>query len=421
VAATKVREAMADSPVILLHGARQCGKSTLAEAIADHAGVPVRTFDDVETYRFAIEDPKGFVAAIGPASRDGYTPAVLDEIQRVPEIFTTIKASVDRFRYPGRFLVTGSSNVLTLPKLSDSLAGRMEVIDLYPLSQGEIEGVRDGFVDAVFADKFAPDADYRDDRLIERTVRGGFPEPALRRSHSRLSTWFEGYVRTMIDRDVRDIANIEHSTNLHRMLALIAQRAGSPLNKQSISSDAGLPNSTADRYFELLASVFFIHRVYPWWTNASAKLVRSPKVYVQDSGLLCALLDANVATLEKNRQLFGLVLENFIAGELRKQVSWADRKVNLLFLRTARQQEVDFVLEDAAGRVVAIEARAAATIQAADLRGMRFLRELAGERFVRGFFLYTGTEPILVDRDVWALPVSALWRLGFQPHRDAGS
>lgn len=409
---------MADTPVILLQGARQCGKSTLADKIARDIGATTRTFDDLETYRFAIEDPKGFVASVAPVTERGYSPAVLDEIQRVPEIFTTIKASVDRNRFPGRFLVTGSSNVLTLPKLSDSLAGRMEVIDLFPLSQGEIEGLRDGFIDAVFANDFAPDADYRDDRLIERTVRGGFPEPALRRSVSRLSSWFDGYVRTMIDRDVRDIANIEHPTNLHRMLALIAQRVGSPLNKQSVSSDAGLSHSTADRYFELLSSVFFIHRVPPWWTHASAKLVRSPKVYVLDSGLMGSLLDVGVAALERNRQLFGLVLENFVAGELKKQTSWSDRKTTLLHLRTAKRQEVDFILEDAGGRVVAIESKAAATIQPADLRGMRFLRDLAGERFVRGFFLYTGTEPILVDRDIWALPVSALWRLGARPHDD---
>lgn len=418
VVAAQVRTAMADTPVILLQGARQCGKSTLAEAIAHDIGATIRTFDDLETCRFAIEDPKGFVNTVAPVDDGRYLPAVLDEIQRVPEIFTTIKASVDRHRFPGRFLVTGSSNVLTLPKLSDSLAGRMEVIDLYPLSQGEIEGVRDGFVDAVFAEKFAPDADYRDDRLIERIVRGGFPEPALRRSPGRLSTWFDGYVRTMIDRDVRDIANIEHATNLHRMLALIAQRIGSPLNKQAVSSDAALPASTAERYFDLLASVFFIHRVPPWWTNASAKLVKSPKVYVLDSGLMCSLLDAGVGTLEKNRPLFALALEGFIAGELRKQTSWATRKTNLLHLRTAKQQEVDFLLEDAGGRVVAIEAKAAATIQPADLRGMRFLRELAGDRFVRGIFLYTGSEPIEVDVDTWALPVSALWRLGARPHCD---
>lgn len=419
VVASNVLEAMGDTPVVLIQGARQCGKSTLAEAIAAQFGATMHTFDDLETYRFAIEDPKGFVASVSAITSSGYGRAVLDEIQRVPEIFTTIKASVDRHRYPGRFLVTGSSNILTLPRLADSLAGRMEVVDLYPLSQGEIEGRRDGFVDAVFADTFEPDADYQDPRLIERMVRGGFPEPALRRSPTRLHPWFDAYVRTMIDRDVRDIANIEHATSLNRMLKMISLRIGSPLNKQSISSDAGLPYSTADRYFDLLSSVFFIHSVPPWWTNASARLVKSPKVYVLDTGLLVALLDQSIASLERDRQMAGLVLENFIAGELRKQCSWSQRKAMLQYLRTAKQQEVDFVLQDATGSVVAIESKAAATIQPADLRGMKYLRELAGEKFVRGIFLYTGTEPIMVDREVWALPVSALWRLGAQPH--AGS
>lgn len=411
---------MSDTPVILIQGARQCGKSTLAEAIARQFGASIHTFDDVETYRFATEDPKGFVNSVSSVSEGTYSRAVLDEIQRVPEIFTTIKASVDRHRYPGRFLVTGSSNILTLPKLADSLAGRMEVVDLYPLSQGEIEGHRDGFVDALFDDVFELDADYRIDDIFERVVRGGFPEPALRRSLGRMHTWFDAYVRTMIDRDVRDIANIEHAPNLHRMLKMIALRIGSPLNKQSISSDAALPYSTADRYLELLSSVFFIQKVPPWWTSASARLVKSPKVYVLDSGLLTSLLDMGVNSLQKDRQIFGLVLESFIAGELLKQCSWAKRKTTLEFLRTAKQQEVDFVLQDAAGSVVAIEAKAAATIQPNDLRGMHYLRELAGKRFVRGVFLYTGTEPILVDREIWALPVSALWRLGAQPHREPG-
>jgi predicted AAA+ superfamily ATPase len=409
-------EAMSDTPVVLLQGPRQCGKSTLAQSIAKRLDAKVLTFDDPGMLRFASEDPSGFLDTVAWVDGKAYQKVVLDEIQHVPELFLAIKAAVDRNRLPGRFLLTGSANVLTLPRLSESLAGRMEILDLYPFSQGELEGHRDGFVETLFQDDFKPEKWEPDSDLIPRMVRGGFPEPALKRSGARLRSWFTSYARTLNERDVRDLANIERAPQLHRMLSLIAHRVASPLNKSGLASDTGVPFSTLERYFELLRSVFFVHLVPPWWTSASARLVRSPKAYVLDTGLLCALLQLDEGGLSANRDALGPVLENFVAGELLKQCRWSQAKRDLCYLRTARQYEVDFVIEEPSGSVVGVEVKAAATIQSSDLRGMRFLRDLAGDRFRRGIILCLAKEPSIVDRDVWALPVSALWRLGANKH-----
>lgn len=414
-AETSIDEAMADTPVVLLLGARQCGKSTVALRIADRYGANVVTLDDPASLRFAEQDPTGFIQSIAEVRDDGYQRAVIDEVQKAPGLFPAIKASVDRHRHPGRFLLTGSANVMSLPKLAESLAGRMEPIDLYPLSQAELEGNRGGFVDSLFAESFDHEGIASPWDIFERVEAGGFPEPALRRTGSRRRQWFQSYLRTMVERDIQEISHIERSPQLHRVLSLLALRVGSATNKTSLANDAGLPQSTLSRYLELLQAVFFIQATPPWWTNTSSRLVKSPKHYFVDSGLMASLMGFDAAAMKADRTRFGGLLENFAANELLKQCRWGKVRPELSYFRTASQLEVDFVLEDPQRRVVGIEVKASSTVQESDLRGLRHLRELAGSRFVRGVILYLHDQVTAVDRDVLALPISALWRVGARP------
>ena len=403
---SRLREALADSPVVLLHGARQTGKSTLVQHIAatDH---PARylTFDDAAVLSAATTDPTGFLAGI-----DG--PVALDEVQRAPELFLAIKANVDRLRRPGRFLLTGSANVLMLPKLSESLAGRMEILPLWPFSQGEIAGRREGFVDMLFGGgpgKFRSKAQEKDD-LADRILRGGYPEARARDSWRRRRAWFSSYVSTIVQRDVRDLANIEGLNTMPRLLTLLASRVGVHLNHAEVSRSLGIPQSTLKRYMALLETTFLIQLLPAWSSNLSKRLVKSPKLYLNDTGLAAALLGQGDEKALRDSQRWGPLLENFVVSELRKQVGWSQTEPGLFHYRTLTGQEVDVVLESPSGDLVGIEIKAAATVNVGDFRGLRSLAEQTGKRFRQGLVLYRGRETVPFAKHMHAVPLQALWQ-----------
>lgn len=407
---TRLREALGDRPVVLLHGARQAGKSTLAAAVASGPH-PARyiTLDDAATLATARADPTRFIR--------GFTePVVLDEVQRAPELFLAIKASVDRDRRPGRFLLTGSANVLLLPRLSDTLAGRIEVLTIWPLSQGEIEGVREGFVDAVFQETL-PSLPAETDlwpRLIERIFRGGFPEAVTEDDPGRRDAWFGSYITTILQRDVREVSNIEALTAMPRLLALLAARSGSLLNVSELSRSAGMPLTTLKRYLALLQIAFLVQTVPPWSANLGKRLVKAPKALLTDTGLVVYLLGISGDRLDVNGTLAGPLLESFVAMELRKQITWSKTRPAMFHFRTSTGHEVDFVLETRGGRLVGIEVKATASLGANDLKPLRLFAEATGRRFHRGVLLYTGSEALAFGPNLHALPVSALWRLDVQ-------
>jgi hypothetical protein len=397
-----------DRPVVLLNGARQTGKTTLVrELLSDVRRMRYLTFDDAPVLAAAQTDPAGFVAGLGD-------PVVLDEIQRAPELFVALKAAVDRDRRPGRFLLTGSANVLLLPRLSESLAGRMEIHTLRGFSQGELEGRREGFIDAVFARTFTPPAPSADlpRALVARVLRGGFPEPALKRSAARRATWFRDYVATLLQRDVRELANVEGLTALPHLLAVLATRSAGLFNLADVSRVVGLPQTTLKRYLTLLEALFLIEFLPAWHARAARRLVKAPKLFVSDSGLAAHLLGVEAAHLRRERRGLGPLLETFVVAELRKQAAWSRTRPGLHHFRTQSGREVDVVLEDARGRVVGVDVKAAMGLGSSDWHGLRALREAAGARFVRGVVLYGGQEPLPFGPDLWALPVDALWRLG---------
>ncbi|MSP61811.1 MAG: ATP-binding protein [Myxococcales bacterium] len=410
--AAVLAEALRDSPVVLLNGARQTGKSTLVQTLAiDGHPAAYVTLDDATAFAAAVSDPAGFLAGF-----DG--PVVIDEVQRAPGLFRALKAEVDRRRTPGRFLLTGSADILLLPHLSESLAGRMEVHTLWPLSQGEIEGVEEGFIDALFAPRGAlriprdlRGGEGRAD-LVRRIAAGGLPEPLQRASEKRRAAWFSSYVSTLLSRDVRDLANVEGLTALPRLLALLAARTASLVNFAEISRATGLPQSTLKRYIALLETLFLVQPVPAWSANVGKRLVRAPKLSLVDTGLAAHLQGIDEKRLLTNGEQLGPLLESFVALELRKQRGWSHLRTTLFHFRSHAGAEVDLVLEDPSGRCVGIEVKASASVGPQHLRSLRAFAELAGRRFHRGVVLYTGSEAVAFGDELYALPVSALWRLG---------
>ena len=403
----RLLDAVADTPAVLVNGARQTGKSTLVQSaeLADQSRQYL-TFDDPGILAAAKRDPNGFVAGLS-------TPATLDEVQHVPELFPVIKAAIDRKRQPGRFLLTGSANVMLLPKLSESLAGRMEVLTLWPFSQGEIHGVRENFVDTLFSRKpvgwAGKAATIRREELLETALAGGYPLAVARQSATRRNAWFQSYIMTTLQRDIRDLANIADATAVPRLLAVVAARAGGLLNFADLSRTVALPQTTLKRYFALLEATFLVQLLRPWARNLGKRVIQTPKVYLNDTGLLAYVLGVTVDRLKAEGNLAGSVLENFVVMELRKQSTWSTTQPELFYWRTASGQEVDVVLEDRAGRVAGVEIKAAATLSGNDVHGLQALANATGKNWVRGVVLYAGTEVIPFSGNLHGVPLSRLW------------
>jgi len=409
--ATRLLDALEDRPVTLVTGARQSGKSTLAMTVAAGAH-PARylTMDDPPTLAAAAGDPVGFLAGLPE-------DVVLDEVQLVPGLFRPLKAAVDRDRRPGRFLLTGSAQVLLLPRLSESLAGRMEVLTLWPLAQWEAEGSRGSFIDAAFAGDslFVTPREGGGSRIptpddVRRSiVLGGFPEVRTLRNGQRRSAWFASYVTTILQRDVRDIANVEGLTTMPVLLQLLAARSATLLNASELSRSAGVKLTTLNRYLALLETVYLVHRLPAWAPNLGKRLVKSPKLHFVDSGLAAHLMGLDERGLGASPQAFGALLETFVLNELQKQLGWARVRARLFHFRSADRKEVDIVIEDAAGRIVGVEVRATSTPGQADFMGLRVLKELAGERFVRGIVVHLGDAALPFGERLEVVPAAALW------------
>ena len=400
-----MRAALADTPVVLVHGARHTGKTTLSRHLVEATlGCSYLTFDDATQLAAASADPRGFLSTLGPCT-------VIDEVQKVPALFPAIKAIVDMDRRPGRLLLTGSANVLLVPRLSESLAGRIELLTLWPLSQGELSGRVERFIDAAFAPHVSASlvADRAGPPLAARILGGGFPEPLERTDPARRAAWFTSYLSTTLQRDIRDLANIEGWADLPRLLALLASRTSGLLNFSDLSRGLSMPLTTLKRYLALLEATFMVVTIPAWSSNAGLRLTKSPKLMVADTGLACHLLGMDEARLARDGTARGALLENFVAMELMKQATWSATRVRLFHMRTPAGKEVDLVLEDAAGRIVGIEVKSAATVNADDFKGLRALREMAGAKFIRGIVLHDGDTTVPFEPNLVAMPLATLW------------
>lgn len=403
----RVEEALSDTRIVVLQGARQVGKSTLAELIAQERRSLTVTLDDVDVRRFASDDPAGFVAQFPEGL------LVIDEVQRVPGLIVALKAAVDRDKRPGRFLVTGSANLLDLTATHESLAGRAQPLALYSLSQAELEKQPASFVDHAFhGQRFSGHAsDLTRADYLERACSGGYPEALNRTPGRRREEWYATYVTQIVNRDALDVSGLQRLADLPRLLRFIAARSGSGMVWSALASDAGIPRTTLDPYVRLLDTLYLIHVLPAWTVNLTSREVKQPKVFLLDTGLAASLLGVTTDGLGPTvpNSPAGGLLEGLVVGELRRQLGWSSQRASLFHYREQRGAEVDIVIEAPDGRVVGIEVKAAATVQPKDLAGLAILRDKLGHRFVGGYVLHTGPTARMVADRVSAVPIGALW------------
>lgn len=400
--APRLREALRDTPAVLIHGPRQSGKTTLARAVGEPRGYRYVSFDDEAAATAARLDPAGFVADL-PAR------CILDEVQRVPEIFLALKLAIDHQRTSGRFILTGSANVLAVPKLSESLAGRMGMLRLHPLAQAEVDGTRPRFLDDLFRGAFRTALSERlGPELSRRIADGGYPAALLRPAAARRRAWYRDYVETQVQRDVRDLARVRSLDALPKLLALTAAQTARLVNVADLSAPFELTRQTIHEYVTLLERVFLVERLSSWHTNRLSRLVKRPKLHMGDTGVACSLLGVDATALGQDRSLLGQMMETFVLQELKRQASWRLEPVEFFHFRDRDDFEVDIVLEGA-GRVAGVEVKVGATVGETDLRGLRKLRAAAGARFAAGAVLYDGSAVIDFGDALFGVPVRRLW------------
>ncbi|MGH2780330.1 MAG: ATP-binding protein [Thermoleophilaceae bacterium] len=399
-----VVEALRDTRVVLVMGARQVGKSTLCEAIADldHPAVSV-SLDDQAARRAALSDPRGFLAGF-----EG--PVFIDEVQRAPELILAIKQVVDRDRQPGRFLLTGSANILSSRKVQEALTGRIEIARLWAFAQAEVELAAGNFVDSLFAGS-APrvaDAPIGRQAFASRVAAGGYPEARLRQGRRR-DRWFANYLTTTLERDLQAIADLQKEHEMPRLLSVLATRSSNLLQYANVARELELDEKTVKSYISLLEAIFLVRLVPAWRPSFLQRILHSPKVYITDSGLLAHLLGADEQRIADDDRVTGIALETFVATEIMKHASWSGTDPRIYHFRDRRGAEVDLVLEDRSGRVVAIEVKAKVSLGKDDSKGLEKLRAAAGSRFTAGAVIHAGDQTLPLGDRLWALPVSALW------------
>jgi predicted AAA+ superfamily ATPase len=404
----ELRDILSVSRAAAIVGPRQVGKSTLAEQLQAAGLLPnYFSLDNRQTRRAALEDPDGFALALS-------RPAVIDEVQRAPELMLSIKQILDRDRTSGQFLLTGSADLVTSRTIADALPGRVEYVNLWPFAQAELAGTRSSIVDSLLAGEppRVTGAPKGRAAVAEAVVAGGFPD-ALDRTSSQRSRYFRSYVQTVLGRDLPDVGDVRvDSAKLTGLLGLLAARTGSLANYAALGRALALDDKTIKAHVGLLAQLFLLYRLRPWSANLGSRQVKTPKLFLTDSGLAAALVGADAARYSAPDQgeLAGMLFETFVLMELVKQATWSTERVELFFYRDTEKREVDLVLESPAGEVVAIEVKAGASVDPSALRGLRFLRDKLGARFKLGVVVYCGEHTLPFGERVWAVPVSGLWR-----------
>ena len=397
----RVEEALSDTPVVLIVGPRRAGKTTLVRKMGEE-GRSYITLDDQTVLDAAQSDPAGFIR--------GLDRAIIDEIQRAPDLLLAIKKTVDEDYRPGRFLLTGSANVLTLPRVADSLAGRMETIRMLPLARAEITGQAPTFLERLFAGKLQGDREaIVGDDLIQLALFGGFPEAISRDSERRRQDWARSYLTSVLTRDLRDIAEIEKLTELPKFVRLLAEHSGQLVNYSQFGSSINVSHKTGARYVALLEQVFLVSTLQPWYTNALKRIAKTPKLHFLDSGLLATARGLTFDRVKADRGVFGALLESFVFAEVLKLMDASDLRLMPYHFRDQQMHEVDIVLERDDGMIVGIEVKASATVKSSDFAGLRPLAEECKERFAYGVVLYDSTDLVPFGDKLAAAPLSALW------------
>jgi predicted AAA+ superfamily ATPase len=397
-----VRAALRDTRIVAISGPRQSGKTTLARRFAQRDRVFL-TLDNQPTLEAAKSDPVSFIR--------GLDRAVIDEVQRAPELLLAIKQSVDEEPRPGRFLLTGSANLLTIRTVHESLAGRVEIIPLYPLGRSEwLRSNKPRFLSQIFRGMLPRAAESLVDRdLLRLVTAGGYPDAIKRRTERRRQDWYRAYLDSLVVRDIPDVASVDGGGQFPRLLEICARFAGQLTNLSEIGRAIGRDHKTVGQYLRILEQIYLVQAVLPWSRNELSRLVKSPKLHFIDSGLLCALRGHSSARLRSDRTLLGPLLETFVFSELLKAAGWAGERVSIFHYRDKDQLEVDFVLENSAGEIVGIEVKAAASVMRRDFAGLERVASAAGPAFVQGLVLYDGEQTLSFGSNLHAVPLATLW------------
>lgn len=402
-AESRVREALEDFPVVLIQGARQCGKTTLARMVGEAAGYAYINFDNPALYQGVEEDPAGFVDELPER-------VILDEVQKVPRLFSVIKLSVDRNRIPGRFILTGSASVLLMRQITDSLAGRMAIVNLHPFSQCEIEQIEPAFLDRLFRGDFKihPKRMTKGE-IAGRVAKGGYPSAIRISSARKRMVWHSSYVESLIHRDVPDISRIRSVNALSRLLLLCAAETAQLCNTDNLARSFQLSRPTIHDYLTVLEISFMIRKLPAWHSRHARRLVKAPKLHLNDTGLACALTGLSPTTLVEDGRLYGSFLETFVVQELHRQESGHPWRHTFSHYRDRDGAEVDLVMERGQEALAAVEVKASATVRKSDFRGLHRLKNAAGRRFRCGVVLYAGETSLPFGDRLYAVPLRLLW------------
>jgi uncharacterized protein len=392
------------SPVIVINGARQTGKSTIAKELIDQGVFSnYLTLDDPNVVANIMNDPENYLKSLPVGT-------VIDEVQKLPSIFGILKKIVDENRIPGRFIITGSANILLLPKISESLAGRTDINTIMPLSQVEIIESKMNFVDFLYENQFGFEILKNDFDYYEIIVRGFFPEVVLRKTFEDRERWFASYINTLLVRDIKDISNIEQSTILPQVLRMLASQVGGMFNASDVARKVGLSNTTFARYLTILETLFLIEKVPAWFSNVGKRLTKSPKIYFNDTGIVSYLLGADQNSLINDSRLKGSLIENLVYLELKKQSSWSKAKPNIFYLRSSDgAMEVDFLLEARNGKKIGIEVKAKNSLKPSDFKHLITLIDTY-DQVEQCIILYTGNTIQMLANKVWAVPIQYMWK-----------
>jgi uncharacterized protein len=401
-----IESALKSRRVLLLEGPRQCGKTTLAKQVAGRGeGSIYRTLDDQTLLNAAIDDPHGFVS-------HGDGVMIIDEVQRAPVLLPAVKKDVDENQAPGRFLLTGSANIQTLPNITESLAGRVRKIRLRPLAQGEIEQQSPLIFERILSNDFKdiPISTHTKDDYLNMALKGGFPEALRQKTAQARAEWHKDYLEALIERDLRDIANIRRRDSLLKLIEAVAAWSSKYMDVSAIGASLGLTHGTLDSYLNALETLYIIDRVRPWTNTDYARIGKKDKVFMADTGLMASCLNWSLETVRLNGELNGKLIETFVYTQMSALIDAQMQTYHLSHYRDREKREVDFILEAPERALFGIEVKASTNIMSESFRHLKWFRDnMAKQYLFKGIILYCGQNPVSFGDNMWALPISSLW------------